>query len=149
MIYFIQSGDNGPIKIGYTDNNIENRLSGLQVSCPEKLTLLGCVDGDIYIEVALHKLFKTLRIRGEWFSSDPYLLKCIRDLSDPKTPINKILSPLVVTNKRNLLIYENGKLVGKQKVSGWTEQAIQKTVAALSLINRTTKPEGYIDFSKV
>lgn len=47
MIYFIQRGVDGPIKIGFTESNIEDRTRSIQTSCPEKLLLLGHVNGTI------------------------------------------------------------------------------------------------------
>jgi len=148
MIYFIQASDFGPVKIGYTDNDIQTRLTGLQVSSYEQLNLLGYIDGDLCVEMKLHEIFKSLRIRGEWFTPEPCLLKCIHSLSNKNISIDEITSPLRITNKINLLIYENGVIVGKQKILGWSEQEIEKTISALKTINRTTKFEEFHDLSK-
>jgi hypothetical protein len=66
MIYFVQVGIDGPIKIGYT-KNMANRLIGLQSDNPYKLIVLGVMDGDVVKEGALHIKFDEYRIRGEWF----------------------------------------------------------------------------------
>lgn len=67
MIYFIQAGNNGPIKIGQTDNNIEERIKQLQIGCPYELRLLWLHKSDHYKEQEIHKEFSSERIRGEWF----------------------------------------------------------------------------------
>ena len=47
MIYFIQSGDSGPIKIGYTasDDSMGYRAKMLQTGSWEKLTILATTLG--------------------------------------------------------------------------------------------------------
>lgn len=72
-IYFIQVGNDGPIKIGFTAGNPRARLSKLQIGNPEKLKLLAAVPGSFEDEQAIHATFVALRIRGEWFRPDPIL----------------------------------------------------------------------------
>lgn len=78
-VYFIQCGDNGPIKIGHT-KDIDRRLSILQGANPQRLNLLGCFLGDSIQESELHKQFKGDRISGEWFNSSNELLNIIQGL---------------------------------------------------------------------
>ena len=66
MIYFIESGKGGPIKIGIT-GNIQFRLDELQVGNPCKLNLLWIYNGRQFTEFELHAKFKSDRIRGEWY----------------------------------------------------------------------------------
>ena len=68
MIYFIQSGKSGPIKIGYTSKNPKERLRSLQTASPKKLSLLGTIDGGIEDEKALHIKFKSSKATNEWFN---------------------------------------------------------------------------------
>jgi hypothetical protein len=83
MIYFVQSGDsNGPIKIGYVDNEtfLPQRLGLLQTGNPEILYAVATMPGDLGIERALHERFVAGRIRGEWFRPDtPGLQEFIYD----------------------------------------------------------------------
>lgn len=68
-VYFIQRGDNGPIKIGRT-GNIENRLAQLQTGSAETLRLLGSfaeVQG--VTEKKFHLLLGKYRLEGEWFQN--------------------------------------------------------------------------------
>lgn len=76
MIYFIQMGEDGPIKIGKADDP-RQRLNSLQIGCPVALTLLGVLDGDVEREADLHAGFDDARLRGEWFSPVPDLLALI------------------------------------------------------------------------
>lgn len=79
MIYFIT--DSNYIKIGYTKNDVKKRLKQLQTSNPNRLFLLGYIDGDKKREKELHKKFfsSIARINGEWFSPTQDLLDYIND----------------------------------------------------------------------
>jgi len=72
MIYFIQIGTSGPIKIGRSDN-VYRRLKGLQGANPQELRLLGVIPE----ELELHCEFADIRMRGEWFECDDRLLQLI------------------------------------------------------------------------
>lgn len=76
MIYFIQCGENGPIKIGQSDD-VEARMSQLQIACPYKLKLLWVYTGNMYTEKDIHREFSHERIRGEWFHPSRRLFKSI------------------------------------------------------------------------
>lgn len=65
-IYFIQAGEDGPIKIGIA-TNIEARLSSLQVGSPTPLHLIAHTPGTKDEEEDLHQRLTPYRIRGEWF----------------------------------------------------------------------------------
>lgn len=78
MIYFLQSGQDGPIKIGFT-NSIDNRLSALQVNSPYSIKALGTMEGDEQKEKWLHEQFSDFHFRGEWFWPAKSLLKFIKD----------------------------------------------------------------------
>jgi hypothetical protein len=74
-IYFIQSGESGPIKIGRSDEP-ERRLAEMQTSHPETLRLLATCPQGANQERRLHLTFQHLRLRrnGEWFKAAPDLL---------------------------------------------------------------------------
>lgn len=78
VIYFIQAGADGPIKIGYTKERIQGRLNNMQVGNPAKMRLLGTAAGDKEDEKALHGKFHKHRIRGEWFDPAPEIRALIR-----------------------------------------------------------------------
>ena len=66
MIYLIQAGDNGPVKIGVSDNP-EQRLRDLQTAHSETLVLLDKIDANHSNERNLHTRLAEHRIKGEWF----------------------------------------------------------------------------------
>src|SRR3954462_9184799 len=72
-IYFLQTGDGGPVKIGSTAD-VRARVQFLQCGSPERLRLLGVVDGDVFDERRVHRLLAAHRIRGEWFKPAPEVL---------------------------------------------------------------------------
>lgn len=88
MIYFIQLGDDGPIKIGKA-KDVSTRFYQLQCAHPETLTLLCVIEGDKDKEDELHDLFLNLKIRGEWFSPESELLNYIQSLVPFSGPSKK------------------------------------------------------------
>lgn len=71
LVYFIQSGKKGAIKIGRT-KNLAKRLERLQCGNPFELRVLatipcGSEEECIGLEARLHRFFRKSRIRGEWF----------------------------------------------------------------------------------
>jgi len=75
-VYFI-SAAGGPIKIGYT-NDIQERLTRLQVSNHKEIRLLLKMPGTRETEAAIHRLFDAHRIRGEWFKRCPEIIYFVR-----------------------------------------------------------------------
>lgn len=69
FIYFIQSGDDGPIKIGFS-NRPDRRAPELQTGNPRELLLRHVVPGDRAMEKQLHRRFEPALIRGEWFGRE-------------------------------------------------------------------------------
>lgn len=65
-VYFIQAGDNGPIKIGF-GKNPEARRTGHQTSNHAQLRIVGLLPGDQGVESDLHDFYAREHIRGEWF----------------------------------------------------------------------------------
>lgn len=82
MIYFIQAGENGPIKIGKTGNSIAQRLAQLQTCNPEKLRLIWIQKAGNITEERIHKELETYRIRGEWFEARAVLKYICQELSN-------------------------------------------------------------------
>lgn len=68
MIYFIQAGEDGPIKIGRSSNEV-GRFGGLQTATYERLHLRATLDVPDEIEGYFHTILSGARIRGEWFDS--------------------------------------------------------------------------------
>ena len=114
MIYFIQAGKDGPIKIGYShsDNGVKSRLSALQTSNHSNLFLLKITKGNLDYEKRLHLMFDDSRLRGEWFS-----------------PTVDLLNFIEKGKKRVVLeIYRNTTFLGEEDVSMLTEKQINEMI---------------------
>lgn len=79
MIYFIQAGPSGPIKIGYTAD-FRSRLAAYETHSPTDMTPLAVMDGSEFLEQQLHVQFSDARIKGEWFRPTEALLAYIGGL---------------------------------------------------------------------
>jgi hypothetical protein len=73
-VYMIQTGDDGPVKIGLT-RDVRRRLETLQISSPTRLRLLALFEGSRELECELHRRFAAARIKGEWFKPIPELIE--------------------------------------------------------------------------
>jgi hypothetical protein len=71
-VYFIQRGENGPVKIGVSDEPEERRLT-LQTGNVETLHIRCSLPGGRHLEKRLHLLFDRSRLLGEWFHPSPDL----------------------------------------------------------------------------
>lgn len=67
MIYFIGNKQQDIVKIGYTQNSIQQRICTIQANSPYKMEVFGIVEGMKNIEQFIHDKFKHLHIRGEWY----------------------------------------------------------------------------------
>jgi hypothetical protein len=65
FIYFIQMGEDGPVKIGTGVDPVQ-RMYNLQPGNPRALRLRYIVPGDYAVETALHRRFTDFRLLGEW-----------------------------------------------------------------------------------
>ncbi len=85
VVYFLQQGDGGPIKIGIAEGTrLDRRLKQLQTASPLPLRLLGIIEGGSDLERRLHEKFAGCRLEGEWFSAAPDLLRFVRtSISQP------------------------------------------------------------------
>ena len=79
MIYFVQAGTDGPIKIGHA-KDVAVRIANIQSSAHEQLIVLTVMDGGVTDEKILHRRFVRHNIRGEWFAPDEELTAFIRSL---------------------------------------------------------------------
>lgn len=92
-VYFIQAGEDGPIKIGRS-RNVKARLASLQVSAPERLTLIAFYAAPPVEEARLHRLLAEHRITGEWFRPHADVLAVVaeaksRIVSRGGTPLHR------------------------------------------------------------
>lgn len=77
-VYFVLS-EVGRIKIGVAEDP-ESRLRTLQVGSPVELWLAAHIPGDDWVERALHEVFKTSCVRGEWFEPCDALVSLVERL---------------------------------------------------------------------
>lgn len=83
-VYFVQVGDAGPIKIGFSIDPV-SRFSALQSGHSERLRLLKTLPGSIGFERELHRRFAEHRTNGEWFSPSVEIMAFL-DLPAVSTP---------------------------------------------------------------
>lgn len=76
VVYFIQYGAGGPIKIGVA-GNISRRVAALQTGSPEPLVVLATMPGGKSEEARLHHLLRQDRHRGEWFAPTARVLGAV------------------------------------------------------------------------
>ena len=74
MIYIIRAGKDGPVKIG-TATDATKRINSLKGASYLRLHVVRLIEGGRREEQALHREFRHLRIKGEWFTYDPRMLK--------------------------------------------------------------------------
>lgn len=76
-VYFVQAGEHGPIKIGWTRGDPAARIASLQTGNPFRLILLVAVPGSVEDEASLHLRFDRIRMTGEWFQPTSELVAFI------------------------------------------------------------------------
>lgn len=80
-VYALQRGHSGgPIKIGFTSDNVFARTRSLQTAAAELLVPIGWAEGTQQDERALHHLLDDFRMSGEWFFPTKKVLAVARDL---------------------------------------------------------------------
>jgi len=103
MIYFIKS-ESGHVKIGYSENGVEQRINALQCGCPFELTLLKAIDGDREQEQLLHRKFKSFRCKGEWFSFTDEIMNFLEKPYKLEPPKKRLKSAKIIIPKSAKLI---------------------------------------------
>ena len=77
IIYFLTcDAPDFPIKIGVA-SNLTRRVSHLQNALPFKIIVLATLAGSLLDERRLHRKFRHLKLRGEWFSRGGDLIEFI------------------------------------------------------------------------
>lgn len=66
FVYFIQSVDGGPVKIGTAENPVK-RLAMLQCGNPQELAIRQVLAGGREVEQNWHDYWRSAHLRGEWF----------------------------------------------------------------------------------
>lgn len=79
-VYVVQAVTGGPVKIGIS-NDVASRMKIFQMGCPFLLKVLMTFDGVKFEkESEFHRLFRSSRIHGEWFSEA--IIPALRALHD-------------------------------------------------------------------
>jgi hypothetical protein len=85
IVYFVQCDERGPIKIGHTRRDkLKQRMSVLQVGSPFPLILRRTFPGTRGLERKLHRLYRPLKMSGEWFWAAPDLAEVAHGLATPE-----------------------------------------------------------------
>jgi hypothetical protein len=84
IVYFV-GGEIGPVKIGFTQQPIKERLKCIQNGSPVKLRVLATLAARRQKEGWYHRLFAASRLHGEWFERTPELLAEIERLNGRST----------------------------------------------------------------
>jgi hypothetical protein len=93
-VYFVQSVEGGLVKIGFT-RKLQERIGTLNRMGAAALSFLGSLAGDRELEQSLHERFARARVRGEWFSLTPDLLRFL--VLQNMTPTVKVtVDPLLL-----------------------------------------------------
>ena len=117
VIYFLQAGEGGAIKIGYC-RDLSSRMSAIQTHCPETLIILGVTGGTKETEKELHSRFSEYKRRGEWFDPAPEILEFTRLLP-------KILPTEPAERRRVLALPDDPVSIIASEI-GVTDAAIRK-----------------------
>lgn len=117
-IYFIQAGDGGAIKIGFSADP-EKRLVKVQSDNAADCRLLGILPGGEAEEMALHARLAAARIRGEWFAATPEVLA--------EVPAPSVAAALVVTSLAQFL-ERRGNLTALSRALGVSHSTVLRWV---------------------
>jgi hypothetical protein len=102
FVYVIQSGEDGPVKIG-SAGRPSKRIANLQTSSWQDLFLRAVVPAfrSVAVEQAAHILAREHSIRGEWFDLSPseatwFVLEAMRVQGDEPKPLKVLVDGLRV-----------------------------------------------------
>ena len=123
-VYFIQAGNDGPVKIGMSEN-IPRRLANLQGAHFDTLRVIRQISGNGHEERLLHGHFSHLKIRGEWFLFDAEMLTIDPDLLIPEP--SKVPSAPPV-NRKLIRRIAKGLSLTTQAVYAWPRVPAEKIV---------------------
>lgn len=72
--YILRAGDTAMVKIGWADQDVEERRKILQTGHWEDLTTLRVIEGGPWVERGMHRRFAAQRVKREWFTFHPDML---------------------------------------------------------------------------
>lgn len=79
IVYVLQAGEGGPLKIGWTADlkRLRRRLRAIQTGAHADIVIRRLFQGEPGLERALHKRHRPARIRGEWFRPTAAMLALV------------------------------------------------------------------------
>jgi hypothetical protein len=130
VVYFIQSGDAGPIKIGFCNkfSGVRSRIRGIQTGCPWPLfvrRIMRATHG-MYSEKELHRHFEAYRLSGEWFEAVPELAE-LANARPSTTGLKSLLDAAFEQGRRYGAEEDLHAFVGRaardmrEKIAAWEE----------------------------
>lgn len=112
-VYFLQVETDGPIKIGFTKNDIWRRVRGIQTLSPHTLRWIGMFAGNRGDERKAHILLQHSSLRGEWFHPTSEVLDFVAEKSPNFTPVivdNPLFTPHRVKGRPSLYSIERRRI---------------------------------------
>lgn len=76
VVYFVQQGVGGPIKVG-ASRNFEKRLKTLNTNSHVRMAVLATTPGGFELERDIHHELNAHRLEGEWFAPHPDVLAVV------------------------------------------------------------------------
>lgn len=133
-VYFIQEGTSGPVKIGWTQNSVEQRRVAMQTGNSDDLIVIATIpNAPKSAELRWHKRFQGSLRRSEWFFPTPDLLAAIAREAlkgiayEAPTPADVALSPAALAHKERI-----AALVRDVKAAaallGWAETTASRRI---------------------
>lgn len=123
VVYFIQAGEGGPVKIGWSQK-LSSRIATLQTGSPVKLSLLRTVVSEPWAENWYHQEFDEQRLIGEWFTFDDRMLSLDAPAEKPTLP-----------GRRRSILKPRSIKISDTVWEGW--QAMASTAGVTALIVRS------------
>lgn len=94
QIYFIESGPDKYIKIGFTQYVVSKRIATMQTGSPYPLKLIGVIrNKNRMVERLIHRSFKDERVHCEWFRGSERLLGFILKHAEEERITKTLLRP--------------------------------------------------------
>lgn len=81
FVYLVRNRDSGHVKIGWTRRHPDERMQEIQTSQDDELQLEGCVPATPTLESNLHRYFRSMHVRGEWFDLSDKMIQRVLDRS--------------------------------------------------------------------
>lgn len=94
VVYVIQAGENGPVKIGHS-RNLDSRLRSLRSGSAEPLFVRQTFEaGNVFaLEKLLHMRFATERLSSEWFNVAPDQVVAAVEEINSRRSLSPLFSP--------------------------------------------------------